>query len=221
MNFSFTSRTLLALGLVLSVPLLTGANGSGCGGNVIIGNNGGSSTITCGPSDCGEAAPDIAAICPDGTSVGPTCGVTSNGTCGWTFPCLTPACTTAQCGPVPAIAEVCPDGGSPSPVCVMGASGCGWTFPPCPTTPPCNASDCGPEPGLEQDCNGVPVGPTCETTATGNCGWVFPECVPPAQDAGICQWETNCPCADGTTQIASCSGPGNCTDACAAHGGSK
>jgi hypothetical protein len=183
MSFSLPSRTLLAFGLVLSVPLLTGANGNGCGGNVIIGNNGGSGTggtvtSTCANS-CGEAVPAIAQVCPDGISVGPVCGVTSSG-CGWTWPCPTGPCTQADCGPLPPT-PACPNGTSTTPVCGLNGSGaCGWTIPPCSTNT-CTPGDCGPEPGIEVNCNGVAVGPTCERSPDGSCGWIIPPC---AVDAG-------------------------------------
>jgi hypothetical protein len=193
MNFSFTSRSLLALGLLLSVPLLTGANGSGCGtGDVVIGNDndaggGGASTITCNASSCG-AEPLVVEQCPDGTTVAPVCGLLPGNACGWTFPqCPAGTCTTAECGPLPPFG--CSGGAVPTPVCGKNGSGvCGWTVPSCPVTT-CNTSDCGAEPAIEVDCNGVEMGPICEPTSAGQCGWVLPPCV--SDDAGA-------PCTKGT-----------------------
>jgi hypothetical protein len=238
MNFSLTSRSLLAVGLVLAVPLLTGANGNGCGNAVVIGNenggSGGTSTVTCAADSCGEAAPAIARICPDGTSVGPTCGVT-NGTCGWTFPCPPSTCTTAQCGAEPPT-PLCSGGTTVTPTCGLTSNDtCGWTVPACPTTT-CTASDCGPEPGIEVDCNGTPEGPVCEPTGTNDqCGWVIPPCPVSPQDGGAsadagecptpkpenCNSVTECPCTDGTTQVGGCPNGFTCPQACCGHGGAK
>jgi hypothetical protein len=231
MNFSLTSRSLLAFSLVLSVPLLTGANGNGCGSAVVIGNEngGGTSTITCASDACGPAAPAIAQLCPDGTSVGPVCGPTSNGTCGWTFHCPTGTCTTTECGAVPPV-PLCPGGGTVSPVCGPTSNGtCGWTVPSCPSTT-CNASQCGAKPAVEVDCNGTVVTPVCQSTGQNQCGWVFPPCVPlPADDAGTCTTPqpqncnsiTECACLDGTTQVGGCPNGFTCAEACCGHGGAK
>jgi hypothetical protein len=60
------------------------------------------------------------------------CGLNPKDGCGWAFPpCLSTACTPAQCGAEPTIAVDC-NGNTLSPVCQSDANGnCGWIVPPC------------------------------------------------------------------------------------------
>ncbi len=183
-----SSRSLFFAGLVLAVPLLTGANGNGCGsGQVIIGNNGGSDSGTGGGVVCNcPALPAVAELCPDGTSVSAECGIVSGDTCGVVFPaCPSGACTVAECGGRPPT-PLCSNGTTVTPTCVRDPAGdCGWAVPSCPTTT-CSTDDCGPEPTILVDCNGTEVGPSCSPVSPSGCGWVVPPCLssPPAADAG-------------------------------------
>src|SRR5258706_10959255 len=87
--------------VLLSSPLLMGAEGNGCspGGPVHIGSgtpsdDAGSEAATsdagtsCTPADCaGLPATTEAKLCPDGTGVGRTvCSTQTNGQCAWDFP---------------------------------------------------------------------------------------------------------------------------------------
>jgi len=184
-----SSRPVFFLGLLLAVPLLTGANGNGCGpGQVVIGNDtGGGDSGTGGHSvicNC-PALPAVAELCPDGTSVSATCGVTGADTCGVVFPpCPTGSCTVAECGALPPTPE-CANGTTVSPVCVRDPSNvCGWSIPSCPTQQ-CSPGDCGPEPAIVVDCGGTEVGPQCVPTEPSGCSWIVPPCLPPvALDGG-------------------------------------
>jgi hypothetical protein len=71
----------------------------------------------------------------------------------------------------------------------------------------------------------------CEPDSSGKCGWVIPQCLPGgAIDGGAgcptphpegCNSITECPCADGTTQVGGCPNGFTCPEACCGHGGSK
>ena len=202
------SRPLFVFGLVLAVPLLTGADGAGCGpGQVIIGNDtGGSGSDGCKPlpcpssaqwdqalcacvgdggspvctaSSCGAAVPTVAEACPGGTTVGPTCGVTAENVCGWVFPpCPTGPCTTAECGPLPPVVDNCPGGAVVTPVCGIEPDNGCGWIIPSCPTTSCTSSDCGPAPDIEMECDGTAVSPVCQPDPSTGCSWIFPLCLP-------------------------------------------
>jgi hypothetical protein len=80
--------------VLFAVSLLTGAAGGGCSGGFVAPNgsgatDGGSDAMGgCTAAQCaGLAAPALAKMCPDGTSVGPTfCERQASGQCNWGFP---------------------------------------------------------------------------------------------------------------------------------------
>ena len=97
-----------------SVVLLSGAMliaaGGGCTGEVAPGgtgstDGGGGDAASCTQADCaGRAAPALAMVCPDGTSVGYTlCARQADGRCDWSFPPCPmgtgPACPALGCFP--------------------------------------------------------------------------------------------------------------------------
>ena len=106
-----TSSALFALTLSI------GFAGGGCSGSVANsgpptndGGGGDGATGGCAATDCaGLAAPALAKVCPDGTSVGATlCTRQTNGSCNWGFPaCPSDAGTTC---PGLGCAPNCPNG---------------------------------------------------------------------------------------------------------------
>jgi hypothetical protein len=113
--------------LLLAVPLLTGANGKGCGGgDVVVGGDGGSGAGNTGSgnacskdSDC-KIENESCLVCADG-SCGPTRCV--QGTCQKTCDVQPSGCQSdADCDALPheAICEVCADGSCAPWACHQG-----------------------------------------------------------------------------------------------------
>jgi hypothetical protein len=164
----------------VAIPFLMGADGGGCssGGPVVDGgpgrdvDAGTDASIACSASDCaGLAAPAIARLCPDGTSVAATvCVAQADGQCGWGFPecpaddAGSDAAITCSCPNMP-VAPTCPDG---SPRGFMrGPAPC-----QCEELAPCPASDGGGACAADTDCPtgsicGFPEADAC--AATGRC----------------------------------------------------
>ncbi len=184
----FNGSRPLFLGIALAVPLLTGANGNGCGpGQVVIGNDtGGGSTASggvggtavCTPAECGPA-PAIAKQCPGGSAVVPVCDRDPNGTCGWFIPACDPGGTVCNCPELPAVVEDCPGGTTVSPECVSFGTMCEVVFPACPSAA-CTTAECGPPLPLPlklcPDGSQAPV--ECGANSGGVCTWFNGACPP-------------------------------------------
>lgn len=171
----------------------TGAGGSAVGGNGGMSSGGSGGSISCGPvcaiacefgnvldssgcptcscnpgpKECSAkecpAVPEIAKLCPDGSSVGMICKRGGDGKCTTVFQ----ECPTT-CKPV-----TCKLG------CQFGfkkdATGC--EVCECAAPPVCKTTDCGPPPPVAPCPGGT--GPTmaCERNATsGKCGWNIGQC---------------------------------------------
>jgi hypothetical protein len=178
----FSGSRPLLLGLALFVPLLTGANGSGCGAPVVIGNDntgGGTSSTTTGSTssgsscDCGAVPP--LPMCLPGEANTPVCEQKPNQTCSWVVPACTPVC---NCPALPAIAEQCPDGTTVGPECVVAGNTCEVVFPPCPPDP-CPPSACGTPPPGPLCPGGSNATILCVPGPNKVCGWVIGPCPPP------------------------------------------
>jgi hypothetical protein len=182
------------------LPFVMGADGNGCqpGGPIPIGSgsivDGSTSdgSVTCTPADCaGLAAPALAKVCSDGTSVGATlCTAQSDGKCGWGFP----ACPTDACSDV-----VLPCAG-----CPYGSTGMGYDSNGCPTCPICAPPP--PDACVVPVCNlpNCAVGSTIVTQYGPDGCETCPICVPPdAGSGGQCSIEA-------TSYNQSCTGASDC-----------
>ncbi len=140
-------RTLGSLVAILAIPLLCGAKGGGCGGEVSIGDD----ATLCVDSACG-GMPAIA--CADGSSpYTGRCIENGSGKCGWeSRGCpATGECEKSKCGPaIRSPSYTCSDGsiGGNTGKCLLRSDGtCGWELRDCPTPGECAKEDCGPAPG--------------------------------------------------------------------------
>jgi hypothetical protein len=193
--------------LLLTLPFLAGADGSGCGGSISPPPPGPDAGTECAPSDCtGLAAPSDAKVCPGGSSVGRTvCSKSASGQCEWDFP----ACpvvgedggSCACAGPAPsAPTAICPDGSTAGPVCVTASDGtCGWQIRSC-TTQVCPGLGCFPNcpNGVLKDSHGCD---TCQC-APVDAGVAGSSCTTDADCAagGLCGFPT----ADACTATGTC-----------------
>jgi hypothetical protein len=183
----FSGSRPLYFGLVLFIPLLTGANGNGCGSAVVIGNDtggggtvhgttsggvaGGLPTGGSGPGcDCGSPPPGP--LCPDGESSTPVC---EQQPCGWYLPPCTPV--VCNCPALPALAEQCPDGTTVKPECVVMGKTCEVVFPPCPPDP-CPPSACGTPPPGPLCPGGTAANIVCVPDQNKVCTWAISPCAP-------------------------------------------
>lgn len=160
----------LSVGLfLLAVPLLTGANGNGCGGDVSVGGDGGGAGTACSvDSDC-TVESESCLLCGDG-SCGPTACV--SGTCQKTCPDDPPgdACNAALDCPQIEICKFCPDESCAEIDCVSGT--CGWVCPP----------PAGGECTVAMDCPQIEICEVCSDGScaeidcqNGTCGWLCPD----------------------------------------------
>jgi hypothetical protein len=191
----------LVFGLILFVPLLTGASGNGCGSAVVIGNDTGgggtvhgtttggiagsptssgtsttSSSTSSSGSVCDCGTPPPGPLCPSGEAASPVCEVKSNQTCGWVIPPCAPV--VCNCPNLPDIVQQCPDGSTVQPECVVTGNTCEVIFPSCPPDP-CPASACGTPPPGPLCPGGIPATIVCVPTGAMNvCGWEILPCPP-------------------------------------------
>ena len=128
-------------------------------------------SLECGVDDC-EVLPAIAQLCPDGTSVGASCGMTEDGVCGAVFVCPEPE--ECECDSLPAIAQECEDGTYVGATCGRVEDGtCGAVFD-CPGPVDPDECVCETLPAIAKVCeDGTHVGATCGRLDDGECGAVF------------------------------------------------
>ena len=212
---------------LLGVPFLMGADGGGCapGGPVFTGgadaaptgpvvthpadagpaDSGPDAAPGCSPSDCaGLAAPALAKLCPDGSSVAATvCVAQPDGRCDWGFPeCpsddagatdASDAAVVCSCPNIP-IAPTCPDG-SPR----------GFTTGPapcrCQELAACPAHDAGAAPcAADTDCANGSICGFLEADGCAASGTCF------AVSGAHCElYEQGCACG-GTEINVACTG---------------
>ncbi len=197
-SLQLRSRLAWSAPFALVLPFLMGADGNGCqpGGPITIGSgeDGGTAAedgsgvdagLVCAPASCaGLAAPALAKLCPDGTSVTASVCEAIDGRCDWGFPaCPTDACVALPCRP-----------------CAYGSTGVGVDANGCDTCP-----ICAPPPDAGRTTDACPASapicnlPNCmygvipRTDANG-CD-VCPVCAPPP-DAGSPSDGGNAACAD-------------------------
>lgn len=213
--FPFSLRVTEILPVTLLIPFLMGASGGGCEGSVfVVGEDAGADTgaepdasPVCTPASCaGLAAPALAKVCPDGTTLtANVCEDQGGGRCAWGFPaCPTDACASAvtlPCAP-----------------CPYGSTGTAYDANGCPTCPLCNpppdsgACTCGAPPPIPACSGGGSPGLTCEPTTSGACSWVVGSC-PTTQDAGgVCTSDADCAGSDvcGFPETGGCGVEGVC-----------
>ena len=136
----------------------------------------------CGPNDCAnQAAPAIAKLCPDGSSVGFSCRINVRGQCSL----QQDECPT-MCKPV-----TC------KIACQFGfkkdASGC--EICACAEAPACKATECGPPPPVAPCPGGVGPSMSCvRSSSTGKCNWNVGQCndCSAARDMNTCEDNTAC-----------------------------
>ena len=131
LNLRRLASPFAALVLLLSVPLLTGANGSGCGGDVNVGGDGGGGSTSTGNecsahSDC-EISDASCLLCNDGTCAPTAC---IEGTCQKACPTQGACSADSDCAVMPDICLVCADGTCGVAACVNGACGFQCDAPP-------------------------------------------------------------------------------------------
>jgi hypothetical protein len=229
-----TKTSLLTLVAVFAFPLLTGANGPGCGGEVSIGDDKGE----CPTSACG-AMPALA--CADGTpAYTGKCLAKTDGTCAWeTHDCgsTTPPKECSPCA-IPDIA--CADGTIPytgkcyldkAGACTPEYKGCGGkTCTTCEVpTIACADGSPGPYDGCELDpsgkCVAHYVGCATDKCTDAQCGPIPP--VAPCAGGkgpdvtcnrhadGKCGWDVSaCPvdaCSKVTSYPTACMTAADCT----------
>ncbi|HTB75841.1 MAG TPA: hypothetical protein VK762_21475 [Polyangiaceae bacterium] len=207
-SLQLRSRVAWSAPLVLVLPLLMGADGNGCapGGPIAVGSGGGADasgstdgggSSACTPASCtGLAAPALAKVCPDGTTVSASvCEEQSNGHCGWGFPaCPSDACAASDLPCVP-----CPYGSVGTATDANGCPTCPICAPPpdsgstggCPPAPICNLPNCMYGVISQTDANGCDECPVCA----------------PPPDAGTCDCGAPPP-------VAACPGGGGLPIAC-------
>ncbi|HEY4014922.1 MAG TPA: hypothetical protein VGM06_16380 [Polyangiaceae bacterium] len=194
-------------------------------GDAAVGDGG----AVCTPASCaGLAAPAIAKVCPDGTTVtASVCEDQGGGRCGWGFPaCPVDACAGPALPCVP-----CPygsvgvgkdeDGCDTCPICAPPPDA-SPTSDACPPPPVCNLPNCAYGVVPQTDANGCAVCPICAPAPdAGNC-----QCGPPppvaacpggqgpsvtcvSTPAGSCSWVVgSCPTAEDAG--ASCTSDSDC-----------
>jgi len=169
----------------LAVAVLTGGGGGGCSGAVAPGGSGATdaggeaAAGGCMPADCaGLAAPALAMLCPDGTSIGATlCTRQASGTCDWGFPACPsgtgPACPGLGCQPQCSNGVLKDSNGCDTCQCAPPADA--GATPACSSDADCsNGGICG---FLESagcaavgQCFPAPSGPRCNIAGTVGCG---------------------------------------------------
>jgi hypothetical protein len=164
--------------------VLTGASAGGCQPGEVVAGPIDSATadagVGCAPTACaGLAAPALAKVCPDGTTVTASlCEDQGGGQCGWGFP----ACPTDACAGRAALPCVpCPygsvgigkdqDGCDTCPICASPPDDASASSDACPPPAPCALPSC-------------PYGIVSRTDANGCAACSV--CAP-APDAGSCQ----------------------------------
>jgi hypothetical protein len=201
-SLQWLSRTLWNLPVALVGFVLTSGTSVGCQSGQVVGPDdaaiadGGS---VCTPESCaGLAAPALAKLCPDGTTLtADVCEDQGGGRCGWGFP----ACPTDACAGATAL---------PCVPCPYGSVGIGKDENGCDTCP-----ICAPAPDASASSDACPPAPLCNLP---NCPYgVVPQtdangcatcaiCAP-APDAGGCQCGPPPPvaaCVDGGSPSVTC-----------------
>jgi hypothetical protein len=198
---SRTRSSFISILTLLAVPLLMGAKGPGCGGEVSIGDD----KAECPTSACG-GVPAIA--CWDGSSpYTGKCLAASDGTCGWekrACPAKPSECTPCA---IPLLA--CADGTSPytgkcytdaaTGSCTAEYKGCGDGT--------CTTSECGPGLGMPSyTCEDGTIGGNtgrCIRTG-GKCGWEVKDCPRKCTDAECGAIPPVAPCPGGSGPTVEC-----------------
>jgi hypothetical protein len=199
---SRTRSCFVTLATLLAVPLLMGAKGPGCGGEVSIGDDKTEKT-ECPTASCG-GMPAIA--CWDGSSpYTGKCLSKGDGTCGWEER----ACPTkTECSPCAAPVLACADGTSPySGKCYLDATGaCMAEYKGC-SDGSCDKSECGPALGMASwTCEDGTIGGNtgrCLRKA-GKCGWEVIDCPRKCTDSECGAPPPVAACGDGTTPSVEC-----------------
>ncbi len=170
--------------VLFAVAALTGVGGGGCSAAVAPGGSGATDAGSdaagdCAPADCAAlAAPALAKMCPDGTSVGATlCTRQASGQCDWGFP----ACPSDAGGPCRGLGcfPQCSNGvlkdGNGCDTCQCAPAADAGTTGVCTSDADCsNGGICG---FLESDgcaatgqCFPAPGGPRCAIASAAGCG---------------------------------------------------
>jgi hypothetical protein len=234
--------------LLFAFTFLAGAGGGGCSGAVTSGSgasDGGGDAATgndaanggCTPADCaGLPAPQLAILCPDGTSVGATlCAREANGQCNWTVPPCPPGdgghvCPALGCDPA------CPNGvlkdsnGCDTCQCAPGPSAC-TTNADCPNGGICGfleSAGC----AATGQCFTMTPGPRCAIASSVGCGCngsdvsIDPSCYSglpngyqskpvlhegTCTDGGACVSQKGGPCGGNTAHPCTCASGLACT----------
>jgi Antistasin family len=171
--------------VLFAVAVLTGIGGGGCSGAVAPGGSGAADAGSeaaqgdCTPADCaGLAAPALAKLCPDGTSVGATlCARQASGQCDWAFP----ACPSDAGPPCPGLGcdPQCPDGvlkdGNGCDTCQCAPAIDAGTTAACTSDADCsNGGICGfrlaDGCAATGQCFPAPGGPRCAIASSVGCG---------------------------------------------------
>lgn len=209
-----TTWTKLVIGAISlgAIPFLAGANGGGCGSDVVVGNGDPCVVTGCSGQICADA--DVASTCEWTEAYAcyqkfGTCGRDAAGQCGWEHTAELDACLADPGGDTcnadsDCAAEsclVCGDGSCATSACVGGQ--CQLSCPPDPGQ--CNAtSDC----VFDASCQVCPDGSCAQgACVNGQCGLVCGG----GPDPGACNAASDCVfpevckvCADGSCAVGDC-----------------